>query len=113
MSHRHEQKHFLHNWSDCRYRDRPQSPRAVLRVRLAGGAIATKRTIFVADAHRKDRQRFVVRADENLRALLKLKGLADESFRLWSVGQSAFPSSACLRSFDEVLMFAAGKVFLF
>ena len=32
-----EQKHLLHNWSDCRYRDRPQSPRAVLRVRLANG----------------------------------------------------------------------------
>jgi uncharacterized protein YjbJ (UPF0337 family) len=32
MSRRHEQKHLLHNWSDCRYRDRPQNPRAVLRV---------------------------------------------------------------------------------
>ena len=51
MSHRHGQKHLLHNWSDCRYRDRPQSPRAVLRVRLDGGAIATKRTIFVAVMH--------------------------------------------------------------
>ena len=30
-----EQKHLLHNWSDCRYRDRPQSPRAILRVGLA------------------------------------------------------------------------------
>src|SRR6476659_1585691 len=29
---RHEQKHLLHNWSDCRYRDCPQGPRAVLRV---------------------------------------------------------------------------------
>jgi hypothetical protein len=36
MSRRHEPKHLLHNWSDCRYRDRPQNPRAVLRVRLAG-----------------------------------------------------------------------------
>jgi hypothetical protein len=30
----HEQKHLLHNWSDCRYRDRPQSPRAILRAGL-------------------------------------------------------------------------------
>jgi hypothetical protein len=44
MSGRHEQKYLLHNWSDCCYRDRPQSPRAVLSARL-GGAIAPKRTI--------------------------------------------------------------------
>jgi hypothetical protein len=63
MSHRHEQKYLLHNWSDRRYRDHPQSPRAVLRVRLDSGAIATKRTIFVGVmAHREDRERFVVRA---------------------------------------------------
>ena len=31
MSHEHEQKHLLHNWSDCRYRDRPQTPRVVLK----------------------------------------------------------------------------------
>ena len=47
MNHRDEQKHLLHNWSDRRYRDHPQSPRAVLRVRLGSGVIATKRTIFV------------------------------------------------------------------
>jgi hypothetical protein len=35
MSCRHEQKHLLHNWSDCRYRDRPQSPRAVLEFAFA------------------------------------------------------------------------------
>ena len=38
MSRRHEQKHLLHNWSDCRYRDRPQTPRAVLRVSVASGS---------------------------------------------------------------------------
>jgi hypothetical protein len=38
MSRRHEQKHLLHNWSDCRYRDRPQTPRAVLRVGVASGS---------------------------------------------------------------------------
>ena len=31
MSHEHEQKYLLHNWSDCRYRDRPQTPRVVLK----------------------------------------------------------------------------------
>jgi hypothetical protein len=87
MSHRHEQKHLLHNWSDCRYRDRPQSPRAVLSVRLAGGN-CYKRTILVADAHREDRQRVVVRADKNPRAFLELEGLADEPLRLCSVGQT-------------------------
>jgi hypothetical protein len=41
MSGRHEQKYLLHNWSDRCYRDRPQSPRAVLSAR-PGGAIAPK-----------------------------------------------------------------------
>jgi hypothetical protein len=41
MSGLYEQKYLLYNWSDCRYRDRPQSPRAVLSVRLAR-AIAPK-----------------------------------------------------------------------
>jgi hypothetical protein len=31
MSHEHEQKHLLHNWSDCCYRDRPQTPPVVLK----------------------------------------------------------------------------------
>jgi hypothetical protein len=44
MSVRHEQKYLLHNWSDCCYRDRPQSPRAVLSARPRG-AIAPKGTI--------------------------------------------------------------------
>jgi hypothetical protein len=105
MSHRHEQKHLLHNWSDRRYRDHPQSPRAVLRIRLDSGAIATKRTIFVAVmAHREDRERFGLRADEKLRTFLELERLADESFWLCSVGQTgAFVSSACFRSFDDLL----------
>ena len=41
MSGVYEQKYLLYNWSDCRYRDRPQSPRAVLSAR-PGGAIAPK-----------------------------------------------------------------------
>ena len=66
MSGLYEQKYLLYNWSDCRYRDRPQSPRAVLGVRLDGGAIATKRTIFVAVmAHHEDRKRFVVRGTKS------------------------------------------------
>jgi hypothetical protein len=53
MSRRHEQKHLLHNWSDCRYRDRPQTPRAVLRVGVASGSqrlIPTGKG-WIADAH--------------------------------------------------------------
>jgi hypothetical protein len=110
MSHRHEQKHLLHNWSDCRYRDRPQSPRAVLRVRLARGN-CYKRAIFVADAHREERQRFVVRADKSLRAFLELEGLADEPLRLCSVGQTG--DFRLLARSNDLLMFAAVKVFLF
>jgi hypothetical protein len=110
MSHRHEQKHLLHNWSDRCYRDRPQSPRAVLRVRLAGGN-CYKRTIFVADAHPEDRQRFVARADERLRAFLELERLADEPLRLWSVGQTG--DFRLLARSNDLLMFAAAKVFLF
>ena len=34
--------------------------------------IPTRRTIFVADAHRRDGQRFIVRADEELTAFLKV-----------------------------------------
>jgi hypothetical protein len=75
MSHRHEQKHLLHNWSDRRYRDHPQSPRAVLRVSLDSGAIATS------------------------------ERLADESFRLCSVGQRApwLLPRACARSLSFFL----------
>jgi hypothetical protein len=48
-----------------------------------------------------------VRADEKLRAFLELERLANESFRPCSVGQrGAFASSACLRSFDDLLMLA-------
>jgi hypothetical protein len=36
----HEQKHLLHNWSNCRYRDRAQIAGPVLRGGLAS-AIAT------------------------------------------------------------------------
>jgi hypothetical protein len=39
------------------------------------------RTIFVADAHRDDGQRFVVHADEKLTAFLELERVTRESFR--------------------------------
>ena len=38
MSCRHEQKHLLHNWSDCRYSDRPQTPWAFLGFGVSGSA---------------------------------------------------------------------------
>jgi hypothetical protein len=37
------------------------------------------RTIFVADAHRGDGKRFVVRADEKLTALMELESTVHES----------------------------------
>jgi hypothetical protein len=39
------------------------------------------RTIFVADAHRDNGKRFIVTADEKLRAFLELQRVARESFR--------------------------------
>ena len=39
------------------------------------------RTIFVADAHRGDEKRFVVRADEKLRAFLELQRVTREALR--------------------------------
>jgi hypothetical protein len=38
-------------------------------------------TIFVADAHRGDGKRFIVTADEKLRAFLELQRVTRESFR--------------------------------
>jgi hypothetical protein len=49
------------------------------------GCVATVdregRTIFVADAHRDDGKRFVVRADEKLTAFLELERVTCESLR--------------------------------
>jgi hypothetical protein len=49
------------------------------------GCVATVdregRTIFVADAHRDNGKRFIVTADEKLRAFLELQRVARESFR--------------------------------
>jgi len=39
------------------------------------------RTIFVADAHRGNGKRFVVRADEKLTAFMELERVTRESFR--------------------------------
>jgi hypothetical protein len=39
------------------------------------------RTIFVADAHRGDGQRFIVRADEKLTAFLELESAIHAAFR--------------------------------
>jgi GAF domain-containing protein len=38
------------------------------------------RTIFVADAHRDDRKRFIVTADEKLRAFLELQRVKRDHF---------------------------------
>jgi hypothetical protein len=41
----------------------------------------TGRTIFVADAHRDNGKRFIVTADEKLRAFLELQRVTRESLR--------------------------------
>jgi hypothetical protein len=40
--------------------------------------IAEARTIFVADAHRGDNQRFIVQADEKLTAFLELESVIEK-----------------------------------
>jgi len=49
------------------------------------GCVATVdsngQTIFVADAHRDNKKRFIVTADEKLRAFLELQRVTRESFR--------------------------------
>ena len=47
------------------------------------GVDSNGRTIFVADAHRGDSQRFVVHADEKLTAFLELESAT------WSCGELA------------------------
>jgi hypothetical protein len=53
------------------------------------GCVATVdsrgRTIFVADAHRDDGKRFVVRSDEKLTAFLELERVTRESLRFSNV----------------------------
>jgi len=44
-------------------------------------------TIWIADAHRGDGKRFVVRADEKLTAFLELERVTRESLRLPNTGQ--------------------------
>jgi hypothetical protein len=44
-------------------------------------ADSSERTIWIADAHRDDGKRFVVRADEKLTAFLELEKVTRESSR--------------------------------
>jgi hypothetical protein len=52
------------------------------------GCVATVdfngQTIFVADAHRDNGKRFIVTADEKLRAFLELQRVTRESLRFWN-----------------------------
>jgi hypothetical protein len=50
-----------------------------LRLRLSGGS-KNGRTIWIADAHRDDRKRFVVRADDKLTAFLELQAAIHRRF---------------------------------
>ena len=63
--------------ADLKRANSPQDESAVAapaqslpRVRVSNG-----RTIWIADAHRNDGKRFVVRADEKLSALLELESV--------------------------------------
>jgi hypothetical protein len=47
------------------------------------------RTIWIADAHRDDGKRFVVRADEKLAAFLELERVTCESLRFPNADDSA------------------------
>ena len=42
MSRRYEQKHLLHNWSNCRYRNRAQTARRILRFQRCWSARAAQ-----------------------------------------------------------------------
>jgi hypothetical protein len=42
---------------------------------VSQSSIPTWQTIFIADAHRDDRKRFVVRADEKLTAFMELESV--------------------------------------
>ncbi len=44
------------------------------------------RTIWIADAHRDDRKRLLVQADENLTAFLELERVTRESSRFSNAG---------------------------
>ena len=47
------------------------------------------RTIWIADGHRGDGRRFVVRADNKLTAFLELELVTRESFRFLNAGSTA------------------------
>jgi len=48
---------------------------------ISGTAVNDAQTIWIADAHRDNGKRFIVRADEKLRAFLELQRVTRESFR--------------------------------
>jgi hypothetical protein len=56
---------------------------------------SSRRTIFVADAHRDDEKRFVVRADEKLTAFLELE-------RVIRPGRSAERTAERVKSFQPI-----------
>ena len=49
------------------------SPQKLRSLGLASAFDCERRTIWITDAHRGDRQRFVVRADEELTTFLELE----------------------------------------
>jgi hypothetical protein len=57
----------------------PESSKAGVDVGLRSAVDSERRTVFVADAHRGDGKRFVVRADEKLTAFLELESTTLET----------------------------------
>jgi len=67
----------LANWSICSDEvlgvDRGQSQQSGMELGCVAVIDSNGRRIFVADAHRDDRKRFIVRADEKLTAFVELE----------------------------------------
>ena len=75
MNRQYEQKHLLYHWSNCRHRDRPQTPWTFLGVAFAGEFVASKGLSF-AGAHCENGKRFGVRVDERLSAFLQFESVS-------------------------------------
>jgi hypothetical protein len=66
------------------HRRQPQQSR--LELGCVSGVDSNARTIFVAEAHRDDGKRFVVRSEEKLTAFLELEKVVRKSGRVAKLG---------------------------
>jgi hypothetical protein len=63
------------------------------------GVDSSGRTIWIADAHRDDGKRFVVRADEKLTAFLGLESATHDSYRVVLTKQARFSQTRHIGGF--------------